>query len=43
MLQALQSWSIAMLALTAMNTVLLACILIAVGRGHGKRKKQDPR
>jgi hypothetical protein len=43
MLQALQSWAMAMLVVSVVNTILLACILVAVGRGQGSRKKKDPR
>jgi hypothetical protein len=39
MLQQLQNWAVAMLVVSAVNTALLACILIAVGRGRGSRKK----
>jgi hypothetical protein len=38
MLDALQNWATAMLALSVVQTLLLAAILIG-GRGNGRRRK----
>lgn len=39
MIQALQSWALAMLVVSVVNTALLAGILVAMTRTKGRRRK----